>query len=256
MKLISLNVWGGTIYRPLVDFIERQSVSTDIFCFQEVFSALPGAPKVSSGARMFLFEELAKILTEFSGFFEMRSAGFDLNGSIDAPVSHGLATFVRRTIEVRSENGKLIDTVGESSDHWVKAQVLGLELNKIFFNVINFHGITLPGDKMDTPERLNQSRKLLQIWNGLEGGAKILCGDFNLELDTESIRMLEAYSRNLIRDFKILNTRNQVSWDRFPSSHQKYADYMFVSPNIKINQFLVPYNEVSDHLPLVLEFDL
>ncbi len=38
MKLLCLNVWGGKIHEPLLDFIKKHS-DIDIFCFQEVFNS-------------------------------------------------------------------------------------------------------------------------------------------------------------------------------------------------------------------------
>ena len=253
MKLVSFNVWGGTIYEPLVDYIGKLSADTDIFCFQEVFSSLPGAPIISSGARMFLFEELSVLLKDFSGFFDLRSEGFDFNGKINAPVSHGLATFIRKGLNVTSINSKIIDEVGEYADRLVKAQILTLNSEGKTLTIINFHGIALPGEKLDTPERISQSEKLSVVWRSLGNGEKILCGDFNLMPETKSIKILEACGRNLIKDFNIKNTRNKVSWKRF-NSKQKFADYCFVSSGVEVQGFEVPYTEVSDHLAMILEF--
>ncbi len=38
MILVSLNIWGGVLYQPLIKFIKDYSDKVDIFCFQEVFS--------------------------------------------------------------------------------------------------------------------------------------------------------------------------------------------------------------------------
>ena len=254
MKLVSLNVWGASCGQILMDYIKNLSVTTDIFCLQEVFSSLPGAPEVSSGARMFLFEELSRLLPEFNGFFEIRAAGWDFEGKVNGPVSHGLAVFVKNNLRVKSVNGKLIAIVDHYPDRWVKAQVVQLESQGKDLAVVNFHGISKPGDKLDTPERLDQSKKLGEIWNSLQGG-KILIGDFNLDPNTESLKMLAGLGKNLIAEFNIKNTRNEVSWSRHESK-QMFADYAFTSGDIKVKGFEVPYNEVSDHLPMILEFEL
>jgi endonuclease/exonuclease/phosphatase family metal-dependent hydrolase len=73
--------------------------------------------------------------------------------------------------------------------------------------------------------------------------------------ETESIKMLDNLGTNLIKEFKINNTRNEISWKKY-HNRQSFADYIFVSPDIRVNKFEVPYNLVSDHLPLVLEFGL
>ena len=124
MKLISLNVWGGTKYEALAAFLKEHSVTTDIFCLQEVFSAPESAPLVSSGARMRLFEELGNLLENFSGFFIYRSSGFDFSGPVNFSACHGMAVFVKRQVnlEVTAVNGRLISKTEDSIDKllWLK----------------------------------------------------------------------------------------------------------------------------------------
>ena len=59
--------------------------------------------------------------------------------------------------------------------------------------------------------------------------------------------------KNLIKEFKIPTTRNEISWAKYENK-QLFADFVFVSPDVKITNFSVPNNEISDHLPLILEF--
>ena len=98
MKLLSFNIWGATQGQVFFDYIKKQSESTDVFCFQEVFSAKEAAPKISSGGRMYLFQELQSLLADFNGFFTEKSKGYDFDGKVEFPVEHGLAVFVRKTI--------------------------------------------------------------------------------------------------------------------------------------------------------------
>ena len=59
---------------------------------------------------------------------------------------------------------------------------------------------------------------------------------------------------NLIKKFAIERTRSCLSpWFGSPD-FQEFADYTFVSPDVNVLSFTVPDIEVSDHLPLVLEF--
>ena len=259
MKLVSFNIWGATIYGPLVEYLGQLSASTDIFCFQEVFSALPGAPKESSGSRMFLFDELKTLLPGFVGFFQPRSTGYDFEQVANPLVSHGIAVFVRKDFKVLNYRAEILEQ-SENPDYpvegWTMAQVITLEKGNKNFSVINFHGVALPGNKQDTPQRISQMSKLKLVWQGIPEAAKILCGDFNLYPETQSVKILESVSRNLIKEFNIKNTRNEVSWKKHPDSKQAFADFTFVSEEVKVNSFEVPYNEVSDHLPMILEFNL
>jgi hypothetical protein len=69
--------------------------------------------------------------------------------------------------------------------------------------------------------------------------------------DTESLKKLENIGmRNLIKEFNITGTR---------SSHyakpERFADYTLVSDGIKVNDFKVLPDEVSDHLAMYLDFE-
>ena len=80
-------------------------------------------------------------------------------------------------------------------------------------------------------------------------GPKILCGDFNLHPETKSMKLLEQNLKNLIVEFGITSTRSKLH-----KRTNKYADYIMVSEEIKINKFEAMDENVSDHLPLLLDF--
>ncbi len=104
---------------------------------------------------------------------------------------------------------------------------------------------------MDSDKRINQSKVILDFMSMFDC-PKILAGDFNLLLDTESIRMLEAGGmRNLIKEYDIKSTRTELY-----KKDIKFADYIFISPEIKVKDFKVLQDVVSDHSPLYLEFDV
>lgn len=64
MQLISLNIWGGHIHKPLLEFISRYR-DVEVFCFQEVyFNALQ---KVSSDDKLVslnIFTDLQAMLPD------------------------------------------------------------------------------------------------------------------------------------------------------------------------------------------------
>ncbi len=75
----------------------------------------------------------------------------------------------------------------------------------------------------------------------------IVAGDFNLLPESPSIKMLEPYLTNLSRKYKLKTTR--------PAKNM-IVDYIFVTDDIKVKNFMVVDTCVSDHLPLVLDFDI
>ncbi len=80
-----------------------------------------------------------------------------------------------------------------------------------------------------------------------------MCGEFNLQPKTESIAIIGSGMRDLIKEYGVTTTRNKYYADM--EKYRDYiADYVFVSPNVRVADFKVLDNEVSDHFPLFLEF--
>lgn len=257
MKLISLNIWGGKIYKPLLEFIEKNSENTDILCFQEVFSTTEDIHE-DSGFRVNLYAEIAKNLSHHKGYFapclnNYLTGAFQPNFT-NYPLTSGLAVFIKKEIKVISHGDFFIyKKRGGFSPRDLNSlprniQYLSLISGKQKFTVCNLHGIWLKTGKNDSPARLKQSTKIKKFLDG-QTGKKILCGDFNLGINTKSIKILENNLRNLIKEYSIKTTRNK----HFPG-WEKFADYTFVSPDINIKSFQVPDVDISDHLPMILEF--
>ena len=97
----------------------------------------------------------------------------------------------------------------------------------------------------------------MEFLNGV-GGPKILCGDFNLFPDTKSIAVLKQVMKSLTDEFGIETTRSRLHFENFKGEAipDTISDYMFVSPEVRVDSFSVPDIEISDHLPLVLDFSL
>lgn len=261
MQLLSLNTWGGTVYQPLMDYIKKQSESTDIFCFQEVFKHVSAqTPIKAEDARLHLYEELDNLLENFIGCFVGTSQGHTLTGPVNYPTEMGQAIFVKNNIQVLKSDaypifGNYHDTIKPDFSNIPRGlQHVQLDVAGKSLHIFNYHGIPKPGDKLDSPERLEQSRKIITVLKNITG-PKILCGDFNLNPETKSIGLLEQEMRNLIKEFHIKSTRNRISWENHKNI-QYFADYIFISSDIQVKNFQVPYYEISDHLPMFMEFDL
>jgi endonuclease/exonuclease/phosphatase family metal-dependent hydrolase len=127
-----------------------------------------------------------------------------------------------------------------------------IDMRNNMIHLCNLHGTARPGNKLDTAQRINQSRGLIDFFKD-KNGMKIIGGDFNLLPETKSAQMFEENGyRNLIKEFRIRTTRNRLAWELYPDDKQYYSDYVFVSPEVKVKEFSVPENEISDHLALVL----
>ena len=150
---------------------------------------------------------------------------------------------IQESGEVEIHDSSIFD---ETVEHlWRDLNYVVLDYDKM---IVNFHGLWDGPDKLDRPRRLEQSKKV-KAFLDKHKGPKIIAGDFNLWPGTESLKMLEDGMVNLINKYGIHSTR--PSSFNFPN---KYSDYVFVSPDIKINDFKTLPDEVSDHLAMYLEF--
>lgn len=259
MKLLSLNLWGGRQGQMLIDYIKQQSSDVDVFCFQEVFNSKSEIYEYYK-ARPHLLEELSAVLPEYQVKFSNTYSGWVDMHSVDFDVWEGQAMFVKKPITIKQSGQVYIhgsDTtqiIEDFSNEPKDLQYAVLDLAGKEFLVCNVHGKWHPGEKLDTPERIEQSKIILEFL-AKYNLPKIVCGDFNLMPQTESIKMLEGELRNLISEFNIKNTRNEISWMTY-NNIQNFADYTFVSRELKVDFFEVPYNEVSDHLPMILGFKI
>jgi endonuclease/exonuclease/phosphatase family metal-dependent hydrolase len=247
MKLINLNVECGVVCEPLLEFIKMQAEEIDIFCFQEVFHQGIVKRWFLGSARPELFSEIQNILPDFNGYF-CASSEKDVGG---------LAIFIKKSLEVKNvENTLLFEEMNSTMDESDESYfAMGRNLQSIEFvsagknyTVFNFHGMWVEKGKIDTVKRLEQSEKIKKIFD-MAKGAKILCGDLNLEPDTKSIAILSEGNRNLIQEYKITSTRSSLY-----KKSSKSADYIIVSPEVEVKDFKVLKDEVSNHLPLFLEF--
>lgn len=241
MKLITLNTWGGRVSALFRDFI-RQHKDIDIFCFQEIYER---AKDIMDGHypidNFDLFSELQELLPEHQGYFRPVVMGV-----------YGVAMFVKKSMAVIEEGEVIIhesqNKAEEINGHhdrnlqWLKTELSGKPLT-----VVNVHGLWNGKGKTDTPERIAQSEKIRDFLRAIDG-PKILCGDFNLEPSTESLKIAGEGMRDLVREYGVTSTRTSLY-----EKPVRFADYIFVSPDIEVKNFKVLPDEVSDHAALLLE---
>lgn len=242
MKLITLNIWGGHVLNPLLEFIQAHQ-DIDIFCLQEVYHQAPY--KVSDEDRevsLNIFSELGNLLPDHIGFFRPT-----------VNQSYGLGLFVKKSIDVLDEGDITIHHnptyKGTGPTHSRNLQWLTCRYHDQTYSIFNVHGLWNGMGKTDSEERLAQSQRIKMFMEGIDT-SKILCGDFNLRPDTQSLEMLEHDMLNLIKSHKVTSTRTSL----YPKD-EKFADYILVSKDVAVNQFSVLTHEVSDHAPLLLEFE-
>jgi len=269
MKIISLNAYFGTCFDPLMEFIEHEAANTDIFCLQEMVSAEQNLKQVDDkGKRLNVLQEIVQRLPDHQLFFAPMQSDFETNPTIYGHSEIGVAIFVKNNLLITKNDYFFLcnnynsfvpgdySTIGFPTQ-WVQFNFDGQPLT-----ICSVHGNSEPGHKLDTPERLLQSQKIIDFLK-TQPGQKIVMGDFNLLPNTESVQMFKpAGFRNLIEEYKISSTRGTNNRKLHPEfgvgkyGFQEFADYTFVSPEIKVTEFTVPEVPVSDHLPMILKIEI
>lgn len=256
MKLVSLNTWCGRRFDSLADFV-RKHQDADFFCFQEVGEGESELIWSSGGERMHLLSDLSEMLPDHNAYFAPFLDGYDAElNRTEYKWPFGLAMFVRKTVDHEpaadffvygtfNSIGGTDKTTIPRNVQFVRAMVNGNPLT-----VCNFHGLWYQSSKGDNEHRIEQSRRIKEFLDP-EPAETIVAGDFNLLPDTKSLAMLEEGMKNLIKDFSITDTRGPLY-----TKDLRFADYTLVSPGVQVKHFDVPKVEVSDHLPMILEFDL
>lgn len=229
VKIIYLNAWGELMRDELVDYVKDQARDTDIFCFQEATDEM----KQRCKGALHGYKEISdyKFVSEKDYFPQ--------------------SIFIKNDIEVLS-SGTLLDKDDRSYGLAIYAEV---KIGDCSLYVCNIHGTARPDDKQDSPARLRQSEELIEYFRSIDKPTMI-GGDFNINLNTDSINMFEHSGyRNLIKEFGIATTRNHLAWDRFEIK-MYYSDYVFLNDKIQLKNFSVPDIKVSDHLPMILEIEV
>lgn len=252
MKLITLNIWGGHVKKPLLAFISKHQ-DVDVFCLQEVYhNAEDKFSTDDKEVSLHIFSEIGDLLPHHESFFT------PVIGSAKGN-AYGISMFVKKGIKVLEQGEVLIHHNPDypslapnrhGPTHSRKLQWLKCEIQKEPYTIMNVHGLWNGMGKTDTKERIAQSQKIRDFMDTLNT-PKILCGDLNLRPETTSLQMLKEEMLDLIEVYKIASTRS----NHYPKKNeQPFADYVFTCPKITVKNFAVLEDEVSDHSPLLLEF--
>lgn len=244
------------MYEKLLPFLQQHAENVDIFCFQEVFST--ASDKKSEGeARVNILQEIQKVLPKHKTYFTSALEGFEYfsKTKVDYDLSVGTAILAQEGIHVDTfeapvlyEKKNIID--GQNIITFPKTlQTIRFGKDIGAYSVCNVHGPWFPGEKYDNEVTIQYCQDIRDSLKKIPG-KKVLCGDFNLRPDTESIGILEKDLRNLVTEHNIQSTR--PAFFEWPTKH---ADYIFTSPEVEVKEFKVFSDEVSDHLPLYIEFN-
>jgi endonuclease/exonuclease/phosphatase family metal-dependent hydrolase len=233
------------MYEGLADFVARQADTVDFFCFQEVYKNASESLREAPETRLNLYDELKSLLPKHDGYFMPQVTGT------------GIATFVRKEFGIEETSERMILTAEElahfkmpDGNAYYPRPLLRVGVREPHIVICNVHGA--PGSaKKDTPERELQTTRIIDALTA-DSRPKILAGDFNLNPETRAIAALDSLMQNPLKGSDYATTRSRF-YER--KEELPFADYIFVSPELQIKRFEVLSDEVSDHLPLLLDFE-
>lgn len=248
MKILTLNTFCGKRTEHLLSFLHHHR-DVDVFCFQEVYHDAEGKDVIwtTDGSNFNLLGDIQSVLQEYHSYYRPHIEDW-----------WGLAMSVKKDftpvteIETYVHKYKGYDPINEQRGYSAKnLQIVQTEHNGRLLSIVNFHGLWNNQGKTDTEDRLVQSRNIVAYMKTLSMEF-VLCGDFNLLPNTESLQMItrELDCRELVTEFNIKSTRTSLY-----TKPNKFADYIFVSKGIKVIDFSVLPDVVSDHAPLLLEIE-
>jgi exonuclease III len=265
MQIMCLNGWGGKLYEKLLPYLA--SVSPDVLCLQEVVHS----PKTDKDwltyrdgdhvlpQRANFYRDVCISLPDHFATFCPAAQGVLWDGDAEVPSQWGLATFVHKSFpvigQVQGFVHKDYSPVGYG-DHPRSRSAHGVRVFDYIENravsITHMHGLRDLAGKGDTPERAEQAGRLLELSQQVSelGDLTVICGDFNVEPDSETLDILKSANMVELVTAKGFSTTRNSQYKK-PG---KFADYLLVNDEGAVRSFNVIYDpEVSDHCPLILE---
>lgn len=136
------------------------------------------------------------------------------------------------------------DTIRGEKFHYfergMKKLVIELELEEITFFLVHL-ALTYKA----------RQEQILHLYHLVKETKRpyILAGDFNAFMGEDEIQLLMSASN--------LQNADQQMLPSYPSHNpKKHLDFILHSPEIQINKFWIPDVQLSDHLPLVVDFEV
>lgn len=262
MKLLNLNI-GIKISntKQVADFIKKENA--DIVAIQEIVRHLEDGVleeyKSKSGVesevgeiyphRFFgplwvtdAFRKDGKIHRAFGGHIEQGNEILSKVPIVEATNEHYYKTYAYA----------LDWTNWKQEDHGRALQVVEIKVGDKRLQVLNIHGIWTE-DKKGDDRTIKQCEFVVNAAKRKQLPT-IITGDFNLSPTTDSIKLINNSFTNLIEKYKIKSTRPDFK-DEIDTG-RNVVDYIFVSGDIKVKDFKVIDTDITDHLPMMLEFEL
>ncbi len=265
MRLICLNVaLFVSNNEKVITFLKNQK--PDIICLQEVAKSVDKSvyekyislDSINSATKQLMhsFYGPTSKMKDFKqkNFHKEENFYIDLGGFLEIGnyIKSKYKIINTSNIFIKNKYKEITDWENWPGNEAKAVLVVDLELkNGEKIRIINYHGIWTK-EKIGNKETLNACRKINDLAKEVNYPV-IIVGDFNLFPDTQSMRVFKDF-QSLVDVYNIKTTR--PSSNELSSLKRNIVDYIFVSSGIKVTSFKVLDSDVSDHLPLILDFEI
>lgn len=266
MRLLSLNVALFETNNELVSgFLSKQNV--DILCLQEVSEKVDLLVNPDYVSKDPIDQATKELKSSFFGptwaikdfhqknFHQRISFDFEFGGFLKSGnyIKTKYKIFKKQSVFLTNKIIKVTDWSTWPKKQSKAVQVVDLELpNSKKLRVLNYHGIWSK-EKIGNDQTLKACQKILELAKQVTYPV-IIAGDFNLFPNTPSMEVFSDDFISLVNEYNIFTTR--PNHNELSHLQRNVVDYILVSKDVKINSFEVVNTDVSDHLPLVLDFEI
>ncbi|KXK12299.1 MAG: hypothetical protein UZ22_OP11002000098 [Microgenomates bacterium OLB23] len=256
-KYIQSNVWfGGKLHEKLIPFIKNEQ--PDFVALQEVIMPRAVSPYTAHPALDFLHNLkqatglMHSVFVPETGFSD--KTHYDNENLVDMGVAI-LSKFPIKSYSYINYIHEYQTFVWETMDRWdiMPKGLLTAHINtpnKPLY-VATTHGVWGTDDK-DNADRDIMIDCLLKETRGKT--PLLLSGDLNIDQQSQGIGRLEEQLVNVFKGK--LKTSFNMRHKSGGTFDQSVVDFIFATKDIKIIKAYSTNEDVSDHLPLLLEFEL
>ena len=244
MRILQLNVWTGRVKGALINFLRYNDF--DVICMQEAVWAEKDNDRLQN-----LFATVEQIKKASGLKYELRSSNWYMNVFSDGDKMEQGNVILSR-FKIVDEQSKLVygkyGAVNSRQDFYDHAYTLQMAKLENGVTIFNHHGYWRPnpiGDKTT----IKVMRKVGEIVREAKGPV-VVCGDFNIIHDSPAMRELD-FLEDLTEKYGVKTTLTSLKLKK-----KVACDHILVNNEVKVKDFKVLDNLVSDHTPLVAEVEV
>lgn len=246
---MQLNLWMGKLTSQALKLIEQEQ--PDIICLQEVSKSAEGQAEVNMPDGIFNCYEMVMRQTGYEhGFFSptlsmsVSGIGVDFGNAIISkyPLSDQKTVFVYGEYDADPD-------VTVTAPNIRNMQIATMSLGDKSFTLSNHHGYW-EKNPMGSDTTVQALQKVV---DELRTAAVplVFAGDLNVQPESPAMRVFDDFLEDLTDTYKLETTLSQLG-----RAKNVACDHIMVTPDVRVKDFRACDELVSDHLALILEFDI